>query len=402
MVQERLDRGPLAQLGGAPSGQDTFFELGLALSAGRTELTLEQCLQRRPVEVDKAGRPRLGQVSTATFHQELAVGLDRCITPAGQDQRGVAPQPVGKLDEGGERLAGPLRRPGGHVRGLVGTGHRATLTTGRRARHPPASAWLANLGLKGKARADVEEVKAIAESLGGAVAVVTGGSAGIGLAIARALSAKGALVVVTGRSEERLEQARRQLPGRSCAVVADVSAPGAARAAVDAALGTFGGLDIVVANAGAYLSGPVWQSEPADIDRLISTNIGGAVQAARAALPVLLGKGAGDIVVTSSVSGYQAIHWEPVYSASKHALRAFVHGLRRQLAGTGVRVGEIAPGVVHTELWAAAGVERPETIAGKTGGISSEDVAEAVLFMLTRPRHVTVRDLVLLPSDQDI
>jgi ribitol 2-dehydrogenase len=116
----------------------------------------------------------------------------------------------------------------------------------------------------------------------------------------------------------------------------------------------------------------------------------------------MLARGEGDILVTSSVSGHQAIHWEPVYSASKHALQAFVHGLRRQLAGTGVRAGAVAPGIVLNDL---LGVSDPAEIADKVArgeGIRSEDVADAVAWMLTRPRHVTIRDLVILPRDQPI
>jgi ribitol 2-dehydrogenase len=239
-------------------------------------------------------------------------------------------------------------------------------------------------------------------SLEGKVALVTGASSGIGLAIARELSRRGARVLLTARSAGRLEQAGTELSGPCRAVAADISEPGAAASVVDAAVDAFGTLDIVVANAGIYLAGEVWENDPDDIRRLLSTNVGGVVLTVRAALDVLLPRRTGDIVVTGSVSGYQAIHWEPVYSASKHALRAFVHGLRRQLVGTGVRVGEIAPGVVHTELWAAAGEPGAGKRAGATAGIGVGDVAEAVMFMLTRPRHVTVRDLVLLPSDQGI
>ena len=121
-----------------------------------------------------------------------------------------------------------------------------------------------------------------------------------------------------------------------------------------------------------------------------------------AALPHLIKSGAGDVLVTSSISGHQAIHWEPVYSASKHAVQAFVHGLRRQLLQNGVRVGAVAPGMVLNELW---GVDDPKEIERRAAageGLRSEDVAEAIVFMLTRPRNVTVRDLVMLPLRQDL
>jgi ribitol 2-dehydrogenase len=116
----------------------------------------------------------------------------------------------------------------------------------------------------------------------------------------------------------------------------------------------------------------------------------------------MLERGSGDVLVTSSVSGHQAIYWEPVYSASKHALQAFVHGVRRQLIGTGVRMGAIAPGVVLNELWGVSDSAEIEEKVARAEGIRSEDVADAAGYMLTRPPHVTIRDLVILPRDQPI
>ena len=101
-------------------------------------------------------------------------------------------------------------------------------------------------------------------------------------------------------------------------------------------------------------------------------------------------------------SGHQAIHWEPVYSASKHALQALTHALRRQLVGTGVRIGAVAPGVVLNDLWKDAGEAAVTAGAAAGTGLRSEDVADAVLYMITRPRHVNIRDLVLLPTNQEI
>ena len=115
----------------------------------------------------------------------------------------------------------------------------------------------------------------------------------------------------------------------------------------------------------------------------------------------MIAQRSGDIVVTSSVSGHQAIPWEPVYSASKHAVQAFVHGLRRQVSEYGVRVGSLAPGRVLNELWGIGADDiEPEVAAG--AGLRSEDVAEALEFMVTRPRHLTIRDLVILPCTQDL
>ena len=111
---------------------------------------------------------------------------------------------------------------------------------------------------------------------------------------------------------------------------------------------------------------------------------------------------AGDILVTSSISGFVDIHWEPIYSASKHAVQSFVHTLRRQVLGDGIRVGAVAPGMVANELWGFTEEDRIDEIVAARGALRSEDVAAAVVFMLSRPRHVTIRDLVMLPQAQDL
>jgi ribitol 2-dehydrogenase len=234
------------------------------------------------------------------------------------------------------------------------------------------------------------------------VAVVTGGSSGIGLAVARALSAGGSHVVLVARSEQRLAEAAASLPGPATALTADVTDAAAADRVVGATLSEHGRLDVLVANAGVYVQGDVWENDPDDIAALVATNVTGVLRFVRAALPPMLAAGRGDVVVTSSVSGHQAIPWEPVYSASKHALQAFVHGTRQQLVGTGVRLMSVAPGVVLNDLWHVTDDDAVEAGVAAGTGMRSDDVADAVAFMLQRPRHVTVRDLVLLPTNQPI
>jgi len=168
------------------------------------------------------------------------------------------------------------------------------------------------------------------------------------------------------------------------------------------AIAGFGRIDILLANAGIYISGDVIDGEPDAWDQLISTNVTGVFRLVHAVLPYMVSQRGGDILVTSSISGHQAIQWEPIYSASKHAIQSFVHGVRRQLLTTGVRVGAVAPGMVLNELW---GLIDPVEIDQKVeagAGLRSEDVAEAIVFMLTRPQNVTIRDLVMLPRAQDL
>jgi ribitol 2-dehydrogenase len=157
------------------------------------------------------------------------------------------------------------------------------------------------------------------------------------------------------------------------------------------------------ANAGLYVPGPIDEGDPAAWSTLMDVNVDGVMNCTHAVLPQMKAQGSGDILVTSSISGCVDIDWEPVYSASKHAIQGFVHTVRRQLRGMGIRVGSIAPGQVANELW---GITDPGDIARKSTEerhyLRSEDVARAVAFMLAQPPHVTIRDLVILPQSQDI
>lgn len=238
--------------------------------------------------------------------------------------------------------------------------------------------------------------------LSGKVALVTGASSGIGRALAVAVANAGAKVALVGRSRDRLEAVAREIGGDAFILSADLTDPANVdRVAVDA-LAHFGQIDILLANAGLYVPGDVVDGDPDAWDELLKVNVNSVFRLVNRVLPQMTARRSGDIVITSSVSGHQAIQWEPVYSASKHAIQSFTHGLRRQVASDNVRVGAIAPGVVLNPLWGFADAETINQKVAAHAGIRSEDVAEAVLFMLTRPPHVTVRDLVLLPQNQDI
>jgi ribitol 2-dehydrogenase len=240
------------------------------------------------------------------------------------------------------------------------------------------------------------------QSLNGKIAIVTGASSGIGRAVAYELAGQGVKLVLTARSGDRLARLAQELSSESVVVLADMTSPKDIRTIVERAIDRFGRIDILLANAGIYISGDVVDGEPDAWDQLISTNVTGVFRLVHAVLPYLLAQKSGDILVTSSISGHQAIHWEPVYSASKHAVQSFVHGLRRQLLTTGVRVGAVAPGMVLNELWGITDPAKIEQKVSRGAGLRSEDVAEAILFMLTRPQNVTIRDLVMLPRAQDL
>ena len=239
-------------------------------------------------------------------------------------------------------------------------------------------------------------------SLSNKTILISGASSGIGKATAKLLVANGANAVLIARSSERLKALAAELGTKALALRCDVTSVAQLEASVQAAVERFGTLDALFANAGIYLAGDVAGGLPSAWSELLDVNIKGVMNSVHAVLPTFLEKGSGDILVCSSISGYQAIHWEPVYSASKHAIQAFTHGLRRQLLQKGIRVGAVAPGMVLNELWGIHDQAEIDRRADAGEGLRSEDVAEAVLFMLTRPSNITIRDLVMLPRTQDL
>ena len=163
-----------------------------------------------------------------------------------------------------------------------------------------------------------------------------------------------------------------------------------------------GGLDIFHANAGAYVGGEVLAGNPDEWDRMLNLNVNAAFRSVHAVLPHMVEQKSGDIIFTSSVAGMIPVVWEPVYTASKFAVQAFVHALRRQIMKHGIRVGSVCPGPVVTALlddWPKAKMD--EALAAGAL-IQPTEISDAVLFMLTRPRNVTIRDLVILPSNLDM
>jgi ribitol 2-dehydrogenase len=239
-------------------------------------------------------------------------------------------------------------------------------------------------------------------SLKGKTGLITGASSGIGRATAVRLAAEGMRLALVARSRDKLDALAVELPTEAIPLPGDLAVAAEVDRAMAEAIKRLGHLDVLFANAGIYVPGIAAEGDPDAWDKMIAINVSGVFRAIRAVLPHMMERRSGDIIVTSSISGHQAIHWEPVYSATKHTVQSFVHGVRRQVSADGIRVGSIAPGTVLNELW---GYTDPDQIAAKVAeraGLTSEDVAEAVVFMLTRPANVTVRDLVMLPQNQDI
>lgn len=242
----------------------------------------------------------------------------------------------------------------------------------------------------------------MAGKLTGKVALITGASSGIGRALAHALAAEGAKLALVGRSQERLNEVAAILKTETLVLAADLAKPSEVTRVAKDSLKHFGNVDIILANAGLFLPGEVAEGDADKWDEMLAVNVNSVFRLIRELLPQMIKRKAGDIIVTSSIAGHQVLRMEAVYSASKHAVQAFVHSLRRQVAKHNIRVGAVAPGTVLNELW---GYRSEAQIAAKVAtrdGLRSEDVAEAVLFMLTRPPNVTIRDLVILPQNQDI
>jgi ribitol 2-dehydrogenase len=242
----------------------------------------------------------------------------------------------------------------------------------------------------------------MSQSIAGKVVLVTGASSGIGRAIARLFAAEGAELALAARSTDRMQALAQEIGGEPHIVTADLTEPAEVDRMVADTEGRYGQIDILVANAGIYVPGLAAEGDPDAWDRMIALNVNSVFRAIHAVLPGMIARRAGDILVMSSISGHQAIHWEPVYSATKHAVQSFVHGVRRQVAEHGIRVMSLAPGMVLNELWGFTDPARIDERVAARAGLRSEDVAETCLFMLTRPPHVTIRDLVILPQNQDL
>lgn len=242
----------------------------------------------------------------------------------------------------------------------------------------------------------------MAELMTGKVAAITGAASGIGLECARTLLAEGATVVLIDRAADRLEKLCDELGPQAKPLVIDLL-DGAQVDGMAARIEEIAGpLDILHANAGAYIGGAAAEGNPDDWDRMLNLNINAAFRCVRAVLPGMIERKSGDIIFTSSVAGVVPVVWEPIYTASKFAVQAFLHTTRRQVSQHGIRMGAVLPGPVVTALlddWPKAKME--EALANGSL-MQPKEVAEAVLFMLSRPRNVVIRDLVILPNSVDL
>jgi NADP-dependent 3-hydroxy acid dehydrogenase YdfG len=248
--------------------------------------------------------------------------------------------------------------------------------------------------------------------LDGTVALVTGASSGIGEAAALALAAEGAAVAIVARRADRLDALAERvaaLGARALPIEADVTDEATATDAVERAVSELGRLDVVVNNAGVMLLGPVVGAPLEEWERMVQVNVLGLLYCSRAALPHLLSaakdgpRGVSDLVNISSVAGRRATAGAGVYNATKHAVGAFSEALRQELAGQQVRVSLIEPGAVSTELSSHNRPEIREQIEKRFGDIErlqSEDIADAIAYVVTRASHVAVNEVLIRPTGQ--
>ncbi|MFN2465783.1 MAG: SDR family NAD(P)-dependent oxidoreductase [Candidatus Dormibacteria bacterium] len=250
--------------------------------------------------------------------------------------------------------------------------------------------------------------------LDGTVALVTGASSGIGEATARALAAQGATVAVAARRRDRLEQLAANIHetgGKALVLEVDVTDPKQAEEMVNRTVSELGRLDTLVNNAGVMLLGPAVGAPLQEWERMVQLNVLGLLYCAHAALPHLLKaaedgpRRVSDMVNISSVAGRTARSGSAVYNATKHAVGAFSEGLRQEVTQRHLRVSLVEPGAVATELRLHNRPEVQKTLTARFADIEileAENIADSIAFVVTRPRHVAVNEVLVRPTEQSL
>ena len=257
----------------------------------------------------------------------------------------------------------------------------------------------------------VEQAQTTERDLIGTVALVTGASSGIGLAAAAALAHRGAAVALAARRRDRLETLAAHIQnqgGIALALESDITDGRQAEEVVEHTVSDLGRLDILVNNAGVMLLGPATEAPLSEWQRMVELNVLGLLYCAHAALPHLIRAAAdgprqvADMVNISSVAGRVARNGSGVYSLTKHGVGAFSESLRQELSKRYVRVSLVEPGATATEL---AGHNRPEVLEllrNQFGQrMEATDIADAITYIVTRPRHVAINEILIRPTEQE-
>jgi NADP-dependent 3-hydroxy acid dehydrogenase YdfG len=245
------------------------------------------------------------------------------------------------------------------------------------------------------------------ENIQGKVIVITGASSGLGAAAARRLSAEGATVVLGARRSDRLESLTREFDAKgakSLAVTVDVADRTQVQKLVDAAVQTFGRIDVLINNAGVMPLSPLENLNVDEWDRMIDVNIKGVLYGIAAALPHMKRQQAGHIINVSSVAGHKVGPTFAVYSATKHAVRTLSEGLRMEVKPYNIRTTIISPGAVTTEL--LNGISDPETAAANRAyvakvGVPADSFARVVAFAISQPADLDINEILFRPTAQE-
>ena len=237
------------------------------------------------------------------------------------------------------------------------------------------------------------------------VMLITGATSGVGKALAEHYYKKNYKLILVGGSKEKVEKQSRKYKKNTLFICADLTKPKDIKRIVYESMNKFKKIDILIANAGLYEPDKIISGNPDRWDRVISVNVTSVFRLINLVLPHMKKNKFGDIAITSSISGHQAIHWEPIYSASKHAIQSFAHGLRTQVSKNNIRVISIAPGMIMTELWDLEPIRDKKYINKMIKEGNALDVKEVVScfdFALSRGRGANIRDLVILPTNQNL
>ena len=247
----------------------------------------------------------------------------------------------------------------------------------------------------------ISKEKSMSVSLQGKIAVITGAASGIGLATTKALLDQGARVVMVDWNKTALEDLTRELGANAVAQVTDLLDAESCAAMVPEILTKVDHIDILYCNAGTYIGGDLTETTSDAIDRMLNLNVNAVMKNVHDVIPHMIERKTGDIVVTCSIAGHFPTYWEPVYSGSKWAITSFVQGMRRQMIPHGVRMAQVSPGPVVSALLADWPEENLRKARESGSLMDPEEVADAVIYMLTRKRTVTIRDMLVLPTNFD-
>ena len=237
------------------------------------------------------------------------------------------------------------------------------------------------------------------------VMLITGATSGVGKALAEYYYKKNYKLILIGGSKEKVEKQSKKFKKNTLFICADLTKSKDIKRVVSDSITKFKKIDILIANAGLYEPDKIISGNPDRWDRVISVNVTSVFRLVNLVLPHMKKNKFGDIAITSSISGHQAIHWEPIYSASKHAIQSFAHGLRTQVSKNNIRVISIAPGMIMTELWDLDPIKDKKYIDNMIKKGNALDVKEVVScfdFALSRGRGANIRDLVILPTNQNL